>query len=123
LDSQILAAPDANAAQERALLAELNRDRLRNAIPQLQAKLAGALAAEYREKWISKYQRLEARRDAAAEKFARYPELAAEIANLLADAHQRHGGGRVCAKHRCAFNARKRSGGQKPHAWRRTMPK
>jgi hypothetical protein len=84
----ILATPDAHAARERALTAELNRDRLRNAIPQLQAKQAAALRAEYHEKWLSKYRRVEAKRDAAAEKFARYPELAAEIRELLQSAEE-----------------------------------
>jgi hypothetical protein len=84
----ILAAPDANAAQEQALLAELNRDRLRNAIPQLKAKQAVALRAEDHKKWLSKYRRVEAKRDAAAEKFARYPKLAAEIRELLQSAEE-----------------------------------
>jgi hypothetical protein len=84
----ILAAPDANAARERAVLAELHRDRLRNAIPQLQAKQAAALRVEYHEKWLSKYRRVEAKRDAAAEKFARYPELAGEIRELLQSAEE-----------------------------------
>ena len=77
----ILVAPA--GAAERVVTAELRRDRLRASIAPLQQKLAEALAAEYHEKWLTKYRRIAERRNTAVEQYARYSELAAELVRIL----------------------------------------
>ncbi len=82
----LLTAPDAAEANQAAQLAALKRDRLAAALPRLQDRLRAALAQDYADKWSADYQRVEAQRDAAAERFRRYPELVAELVDILHEA-------------------------------------
>jgi hypothetical protein len=63
--------------------AQLAHDRLQVALPRLQQQLSAALTAEYAERWNSRFARIEAERDRAAERFRDYPRLAAELVELM----------------------------------------
>jgi hypothetical protein len=76
-------ASDPVKAREAVVGAEMRRDRLRHALPKLQQQLQAALADEYAQAWDAKYRLAEAERDRAAERFRRYPELAAAMVELL----------------------------------------
>jgi hypothetical protein len=76
-------ATDPAKAREAVVSAEMRRDRLRHALPKLQQRLQEALADEYAQAWDAKYRLAEAERDRAAERFRRYPALAAELVELL----------------------------------------
>jgi len=73
----------ARAARDEVVFA---RDRLRAALPKLQQQLASAYAAEDLAGWIAEYRALKVRRDAVALRFQRrYPELASELSDILAE--------------------------------------
>jgi hypothetical protein len=82
----ITKSPDATAAHRAMTEAEFIRSRLRLALPELQQKLQEAEAREFAVQWEADYLRVEALRDAAAEKFARMPKLIAEIIQLFHEA-------------------------------------
>lgn len=64
--------------------AESTRDRLRNALPRLQARYQEAAAAEYLTRWRSQCQVVEAERDGlAAELRELYPDFVTKIAGLF----------------------------------------
>jgi hypothetical protein len=66
----------------------LRRDRYRAARQRLQENFAAALRSEYRDKYLADYQRVEARRNAAAEKLARTRELQAQIIAAFIEAEE-----------------------------------
>jgi hypothetical protein len=74
---------DPAAAQQLILIAELRARRLEAARPRLEQRLQAALGAEYSERWDAHYRRLAAKVEEAAERFRRYPALAAEMVELL----------------------------------------
>jgi hypothetical protein len=74
---------DPASAQQRVMAADLARDRLQAALPKLQPLLDRAWRREAGERWQRQHDAVAARLEDAAERFARYPELAAEIVELL----------------------------------------
>jgi hypothetical protein len=74
---------DPASAHEKILIAELRRDRLQAVLPRLQQRLAAAIGAEVAERWDARYRRVNALVEDAAEKFRRYPALAAELVELM----------------------------------------
>jgi hypothetical protein len=74
---------DPATAHQRVLVAELSRDRLKAVLPRLQQKLGEAQRREEAERWDAAYQRVAAKAEAAAERFARYPVLLAELLDLI----------------------------------------
>jgi hypothetical protein len=74
---------DPATAHEKALVAELRRDRLHAVLPRLQQRLASALAEESALRWDARYRRVAAMAEEAAEKFRAYPRLAAELVELM----------------------------------------
>lgn len=58
-------------------------DQLRSALPKLQARLAELQAAEYARSWENDYKRVRAQIDGAARKWAEYPELVAQLIDIL----------------------------------------
>ncbi len=77
---------DLRAAREKMLEAALVRDRLHKSLPRLQQRLVEVLNAEANERWKASFNLVKAKRDAAAQRFLRYPELAAEMAAILQEA-------------------------------------
>jgi hypothetical protein len=61
------------------LIAQLAHDRLRAATPHLQRQLAALQRREAGERWSVSYERHAAVVEAAAERYANYPALAAEM--------------------------------------------
>lgn len=80
--------PDPKQAHDRIVESEISRDQLKAALPKLRERLAAALAAENKERWLADFQRVAEQRDQAAAAFRRYPELANEIAEIFALAEQ-----------------------------------
>jgi len=78
--------PDLRVAQERMQEASLIRDRLRASLPKLQERLVEVLNAEDIERWTASYKRAKVKRDATAQRFLRYRELAIEMAAILQEA-------------------------------------
>jgi hypothetical protein len=74
------------ASAEALMVAELTRDRLHAALPRLQQKLGEAQSREYAARWESDYRQAEALRDAAAQRFARYPALVHELIEIILEA-------------------------------------
>jgi hypothetical protein len=74
--------PDPNAAREAVEAAKFTRDRLRTLLPRLHE----AQAAEYAARWESEYERVEAKRDELARKYAEYPKLVAQLVDLFGSA-------------------------------------
>ena len=68
-----LASPDAAKARVSMEDAAFTRDRLRNVLPRLQARLTELQAAEYAAWWEVDFTQVEARRDEWARKYAQYP--------------------------------------------------
>jgi hypothetical protein len=77
---------DPATAHERVLVAELSRDRLKAVLPRLQRQLGEAQNREYAQRWQAAYRQAEALRDAAAQRFARYPELVHEMIEIILEA-------------------------------------
>jgi hypothetical protein len=77
---------DPATAHERVLVAELSRDRLHTVLPSLRSRLAEVESQEYAQRWESDYRRAEALRDAAAQRFARYPALVHELIEIILEA-------------------------------------
>jgi hypothetical protein len=83
----VVSSPDPAAAHAAVAAAELYRDRLAATVPRLRQRLTEALAAEHHARWFSDYLRVEKRRNAAADKFARHcPELLAGLVALFREA-------------------------------------
>ncbi len=82
----LIASPDAGKAHDAVVAAELTRDRLKTILPKLRERLTDALAAEQHARWVADYQRIEAARDAAANNFSKYPELIAQLVDILREA-------------------------------------
>jgi hypothetical protein len=79
-----IASPDAAKAHEAMQMVEFSRDRLRTALPRLQARLEQLQAEEYLTRWRSDYEKLKVKRDGLAEELrAIYPELETKITDLL----------------------------------------
>jgi predicted transcriptional regulator len=74
--------PDPKAAREAIVAAEFARDRLRTLLPRLQE----AQAAEYAARWASEYERVQAKRDELARRYAEYPKLVARLVDLFGSA-------------------------------------
>jgi hypothetical protein len=74
--------PDPKAAREAIVAAEFARDRLRTLLPRLQE----AQAAEYAERWASEYERVQAKRDELARRYAEYPKIVARLVDLFGSA-------------------------------------
>jgi hypothetical protein len=74
---------DPTTAHEKVLVAELRRDRLSAVLPRLQQRLAAVVAEEGALRWDARYRRVMAMVEEAAEKFRRYPALAAELVELM----------------------------------------
>jgi hypothetical protein len=74
--------PDPKAAREAIVAAEFARDRLRTLLPRLQE----AQAAEYAERRASEYERVQAKRDELARRYAEYPKLVAPLVDLFGSA-------------------------------------
>lgn len=58
-------------------------DQLRNALPQLKARLAELQAAEYAKSWEKDYERVSAQIQEAARKWTEYPKLVAQLIDIL----------------------------------------
>jgi hypothetical protein len=78
---------DYTAAHARAVAAELTIERLDDAIPKLEAKLAATVRAEYRERWLADRRRVQAQRDEAVQNFRQYPKLINELIGIFQQAH------------------------------------
>jgi hypothetical protein len=79
-----IASPDPVKARAAMEDAAFTRDRLRTALPRLQARLKVMEAAEYLARWEPDYKRVEAQRDAlAAEMREVYPAAVAQLADLF----------------------------------------
>jgi hypothetical protein len=78
--------PDAKAAREAMQAAEFARDRLRTVLPRLRFRLAEVEAQEYAQRWEADYRQAEVLRDAAAQRFARYPGLVHEVIEMILEA-------------------------------------
>jgi hypothetical protein len=78
--------PDAKAAREAMQAAEFARDRLRTVLPRLRSRFAEVEAQEYAQRWESNYRQAEVLRDAAAQRFARYPALVHEVIEIILEA-------------------------------------
>jgi hypothetical protein len=77
---------DPATAQQLILIAELRRDRLNAVLPRLQQKLGQAQNWEYGQRWEADYRQVEALRDKAAQRFARYPALVHELIEIILEA-------------------------------------
>jgi len=73
-------------AHERVAVAELSRDRLKAVLPRLQRQLGEAQSREYAARWESDYRQVEALRDKAAQRFARYPALVHDVIEIILEA-------------------------------------
>jgi hypothetical protein len=81
-----IASPDAHKARAAIEDANFTSMRLRTVQPRLQTKYDKVSRAERHEKWASEYERVKAKRDAAAEKLRQlYPEIEAKLVELLLD--------------------------------------
>jgi hypothetical protein len=78
--------PDAKAAREVMQAAEFARNRLRTVLPRLRSHLAEVEAREYAQRWAADYRQTEALRDAAAQRFARYPASVHELIEIILEA-------------------------------------
>jgi hypothetical protein len=79
-----IASPDAAKAHEAMQMVEFSRDRLRTALPRLQARLEQLQAEEYLTQWRSDYEKLKVKRDGLAEELRTiYPEFETKITDLL----------------------------------------
>jgi hypothetical protein len=79
-----IASPDAAKAHEAMQMVEFSRDRLRTALPRLQARLEQLQAEEYLTQWRSDYEKLKVKRDGLAEELrAIYPVFETKITDLL----------------------------------------
>lgn len=78
--------PDAQTASESAAIEELRRDRLKTALPRIEERLRGAIAAEHHDRWQAERNKVQALRDAAAKRFEKLPELFDEIINIFLEA-------------------------------------
>jgi hypothetical protein len=87
VDAAIIAADESEQEVDQitslASKVELARDRLRAVLPRLQEM---GRARENRERWFAVYKRVEAMRDAAAERLSRYPELTDEMIEAFREA-------------------------------------
>lgn len=75
---------DAEQAHQRAVVAELQRERCKVALPRLRAKLSEALRAEHEDRWNADANKVASKVDAAQQHLGRYSELAELIAVALA---------------------------------------
>jgi hypothetical protein len=85
--ADLICTPSAEAAQHaisRAEAAQMNRDRLNSALPNLRKKLSAALREEAKEKWLADYRRVHQRRDEAVALFRDYQKHAEAIAQMFA---------------------------------------
>ena len=83
-----IAMPDANRAMAAIENAAFAVARLRAVLPRLQQRHQELEMAEHVAAWEADRDRVEVLRDAAAKNFAKYPELVAQIVDLLRDAEQ-----------------------------------
>jgi hypothetical protein len=83
-----LASPDAAKARASMEDAAFTRDRLRNVLPRLQARLTELQAAEYAAWWEPDFEQVEARRDEWARKYAQYPKIVAQLVDILRGAEE-----------------------------------
>src|ERR1035437_6384946 len=80
-----IASPDAAKAHEAMQMVEFSRDRLRTALPRLQARLEQLQAEEYLTRWRSDYEKLKVKREGLAEELRTiYPEFETKITDLFA---------------------------------------
>jgi hypothetical protein len=89
--SDLIVTPDADAARQAVLDADLRkmqRDRINNVLPRLRDKLAEALSAEACDKWLAEYKRVKVKLAEAAALFKSYTEHAQAIADIFALAEQ-----------------------------------
>ena len=80
--------PDLSKARAAKEDAEFAAAQLHTLLPRLQRRLQEVEAAEYAKQWDANYKKVEAQRDAAAKKFAKYPELVAELVDIFRDAEE-----------------------------------
>jgi len=78
--------PDVRKAQASVEMAQFGIERLRAVLPRLEAKLAEAQSAESYARWQADFDRVEALRDAAAERFRETRQLIERLAELFHDA-------------------------------------
>jgi hypothetical protein len=79
-----LASPDAAKARASMEDAGFIRDRLRNVLPRLQARLTELHAAEYAARWEPDFEQVQAQRDELAQGYAElYPKLAGQLVDLF----------------------------------------
>jgi hypothetical protein len=79
-----LASPDAAKARAAMEDAGFTRDRLRNVLPRLQARLTELQAAEYAARWEPDFEQVEGRRNELAQGYAElYPKLAGQLVDLF----------------------------------------
>jgi hypothetical protein len=78
-----LSSIDSAAAHAAVVAAELRRDRFNAALPRLRQQLDAAQQREATERWEARYQCLQPKLADAAAKFARYPDLAAQLSELM----------------------------------------
>jgi hypothetical protein len=84
-----LASPDAAKARAAMEDAAFTRDRLRNALPRLQTRLADVQAAEYAARWEPDFEQVQARRDELAQEYAAtYPKVVAQLVDLFIRAEE-----------------------------------
>jgi hypothetical protein len=78
--------PDLKAARAAMEDAEFAATRLRTLLPRLQQRLLEVQAAASAARWDADFQKVATKRDAAAKKFTRYPELVAELCDMFHEA-------------------------------------
>lgn len=80
----VIASPDAATARDAVAAAEFARDRLRNVVPRLKARLEDVEAKEHSARWRRQDEAVKKKRDTlAAEVRETYPQLATKITDLF----------------------------------------
>ena len=77
--------PSLEAARTALANAEFSVQRLRTLLPRLQLAAEKRRVAEEHANWVADYERLKVRVEAAADRFAEYPELATRIVKLITE--------------------------------------
>ena len=80
--------PDPTAARAAMDEAEFMCNRLQTMLPRLEAKLVEVEAQEYLARWKADRDHVEKLKDAAAQRFTKYPELVAKLVDLFREAEQ-----------------------------------
>jgi hypothetical protein len=80
----LVVSPDAQAAHNAVIVAELRRDRLQAVLPRLRERLSQAKANEYTDRWLADFNKVARERDALAKEFQEvYPAAINKLLDLL----------------------------------------